>query len=223
MVARGARPDAPLFPPMSNEYPSRGWMTRNVVVLSGVSFLQDAASELLYPILPIFLTVQLGAPVAVVGILPGGAGSRRSRQGRHRVCQRLASGNGRTRHRSPGQGRAGSATGCATHGRSRAGDARTDLWFAPCRRYYWRRSRSASGARRVRTVEQQGRPSPAVSHRSGARGPLGSTHRGGARVATTCRKENDKGTAHGDHGESPAPVLADDRHSHRVLVAQLSR
>ncbi|MEY2469674.1 MAG: hypothetical protein QOF21_2372 [Actinomycetota bacterium] len=42
-------------------------MTRNLVVLSAVSFLQDAASELLYPILPIFLTVTLGAPVAVVG------------------------------------------------------------------------------------------------------------------------------------------------------------
>ena len=36
-------------------------------MLSVVSFLQDAASELLYPILPIFLTVTLGAPVAVVG------------------------------------------------------------------------------------------------------------------------------------------------------------
>ncbi len=71
MVARGARPDAPLFPPMSDESPSRGWLTRNVVVLSGVSFLQDAAGELLYPLLPIFLTVQLGAPVAVVGIIEG--------------------------------------------------------------------------------------------------------------------------------------------------------
>ena len=47
------------------------WLTRNVTVLSGVSFLQDAASELLYPILPIFLTVTLGAPVAVVGLVEG--------------------------------------------------------------------------------------------------------------------------------------------------------
>ncbi len=45
--------------------------TRNVKVLCGVSFLQDAASELLYPILPIFLTVTLGAPVAVVGAVEG--------------------------------------------------------------------------------------------------------------------------------------------------------
>jgi MFS family permease len=49
----------------------RGWLTRNVRVLSGVSLLQDAASELLYPILPIFLTVTLGAPVAVVGLVEG--------------------------------------------------------------------------------------------------------------------------------------------------------
>ncbi len=49
----------------------RPWLTRNLKVLSGVSFLQDAASELLYPILPIFLTVTLGAPVAVVGAVEG--------------------------------------------------------------------------------------------------------------------------------------------------------
>ena len=46
-------------------------MTPNVRTLSGVSFLQDAASELLYPILPIFLTGTLGAPVAVVGAVEG--------------------------------------------------------------------------------------------------------------------------------------------------------
>jgi MFS family permease len=47
------------------------WLTRNLAVLSGVSFLQDAASELLYPILPIFLTAVLGAPVVVVGAVEG--------------------------------------------------------------------------------------------------------------------------------------------------------
>jgi MFS family permease len=50
-----------------------GWLTPNVRVLSGVSFLQDAASELLYPVLPIFLTVTLGAPAAVVGAVEGAA------------------------------------------------------------------------------------------------------------------------------------------------------
>ena len=48
-----------------------GWLTRNLKILSGVSFLQDAASELLYPILPIFLTITLGAPAAVVGVIEG--------------------------------------------------------------------------------------------------------------------------------------------------------
>jgi len=47
------------------------WLTPNVRALAAVSFLQDAASELLYPILPIFLTVTLGAPAAVVGVVEG--------------------------------------------------------------------------------------------------------------------------------------------------------
>jgi MFS family permease len=50
-----------------------GWLTRNVRVLSAVSFLQDAASELLYPLLPIYLTTVLGAPPAVVGAIEGAA------------------------------------------------------------------------------------------------------------------------------------------------------
>jgi MFS family permease len=41
------------------------------MVLSGVSFLQDSASELLYPILPIFVTVVLGAPAAALGSIEG--------------------------------------------------------------------------------------------------------------------------------------------------------
>jgi MFS family permease len=49
----------------------RSWLTRNVRVLSAVSFLQDAASELLYPLLPIYLTSVLGAPAAVVGAVEG--------------------------------------------------------------------------------------------------------------------------------------------------------
>src|SRR6478672_10107966 len=49
------------------------WLTRNVLVLSVVSFLQDAASELLYPLLPIYLTTVLGAPPAVVGVVEGAA------------------------------------------------------------------------------------------------------------------------------------------------------
>jgi MFS family permease len=47
------------------------WLTRNVRVLSAVSFLQDTASELLYPLLPIYLTSVLGAPPVVVGAVEG--------------------------------------------------------------------------------------------------------------------------------------------------------
>ena len=50
---------------------SRAWLTRNVAIVSGVSFLQDTASELLYPILPTFITVVLGAPVAILGTIEG--------------------------------------------------------------------------------------------------------------------------------------------------------
>ena len=49
------------------------WLTRNVWVLSAVSFLQDTASELLYPLLPIYLTAVLGAPPVVVGAVEGAA------------------------------------------------------------------------------------------------------------------------------------------------------
>jgi MFS family permease len=46
-------------------------LTRNVVVLSWVSFFQDAASEMLYPVLPLFLTGVLGAPPSIVGLIEG--------------------------------------------------------------------------------------------------------------------------------------------------------
>ena len=49
----------------------RPWLTRNLKVVSLVSLLQDAASELLYPIMPILLTTVLGAPAAVVGAIEG--------------------------------------------------------------------------------------------------------------------------------------------------------
>jgi MFS family permease len=48
-----------------------GRLGHNVVVLSWVSFFQDAASELLYPVLPLFVTGVLGAPPAVVGLIEG--------------------------------------------------------------------------------------------------------------------------------------------------------
>ena len=49
------------------------WMTRTLVVVSLVSFMQDAASELVYPLLPLLLTGALAAPPVVVGFVEGAA------------------------------------------------------------------------------------------------------------------------------------------------------
>lgn len=44
---------------------------RNVFVLGIVSFFNDIASEMIYPIVPIFLTSILGVPVTIVGLIEG--------------------------------------------------------------------------------------------------------------------------------------------------------
>lgn len=44
---------------------------RNVLFLGLVSFFNDVASEMVYPIIPIFLTSVLGAPVSVLGFIEG--------------------------------------------------------------------------------------------------------------------------------------------------------
>ncbi len=46
-------------------------VSRNVFVLGLVSLATDVASEMLYPLIPIFLTVTLGAPVAALGVIEG--------------------------------------------------------------------------------------------------------------------------------------------------------
>jgi MFS family permease len=46
-------------------------LPRNVVLLALTSFCADVSSEMLYPILPLFLTQQLGAPASVVGVVEG--------------------------------------------------------------------------------------------------------------------------------------------------------
>lgn len=47
------------------------WLSRNLVVLTLVSLFQDAASELLYPLLPLLLTGVLAAPPVVLGVIEG--------------------------------------------------------------------------------------------------------------------------------------------------------
>jgi MFS family permease len=46
-------------------------LPRNVRVVAGVSFLQDTASEMLYPVLPLFVVGLLAAPPAALGIIEG--------------------------------------------------------------------------------------------------------------------------------------------------------
>lgn len=47
------------------------FLSRTVVVLGLVSFLNDAASEMITPLLPIFLTATLGAGPVIVGLVEG--------------------------------------------------------------------------------------------------------------------------------------------------------
>jgi MFS family permease len=59
----------PAEPPTA-EGPGNG-LTRNVRVVSAVSFLQDTASEIIYPVLPFLVVGVLGAPPAVLGLIEG--------------------------------------------------------------------------------------------------------------------------------------------------------
>jgi MFS family permease len=46
-------------------------LSRNVIVLGLVSFCNDASSEMIYPLLPLFLTVTLGASAQMLGLIEG--------------------------------------------------------------------------------------------------------------------------------------------------------
>lgn len=55
-----------------------GGIRRDVVVLGFVSLLTDVSSEMLYPIIPLYLTAVLHAPMSVVGLIEGLAESTAS-------------------------------------------------------------------------------------------------------------------------------------------------
>lgn len=57
---------------------ARPRLSRNVYALTAVSFFTDVSSEMIYPLLPIFLTVTLGARASVVGAIEGAAESTAS-------------------------------------------------------------------------------------------------------------------------------------------------
>jgi MFS family permease len=50
---------------------SRRRLSRNVIVLGLVSLCNDASSEMIYPLLPLFLTVTLGASAEMLGFIEG--------------------------------------------------------------------------------------------------------------------------------------------------------
>src|ERR1700730_12167964 len=53
-------------------YPS---LPRNVFAIGLVSLLNEASSEIIYPLLPVFLALTLGASPAVIGLIEGAAES----------------------------------------------------------------------------------------------------------------------------------------------------
>jgi MFS family permease len=46
-------------------------LSRNVIVLGLVSLFQDLSSEMLYPVVPMFLATVLGAPMTIIGLIEG--------------------------------------------------------------------------------------------------------------------------------------------------------
>ena len=75
-MRRDVRPSARAEPaPRPSVVPG---VERNVFILGVVSFFTDVSSEAVYPLVPIFLTKTLGAPLAVVGAIEGLAESTAS-------------------------------------------------------------------------------------------------------------------------------------------------
>ncbi len=60
---------------MSVNPAARAPLGRTVVALAAVSLLTDASSEMIYPLLPVFLTATLGAGAATLGAIEGAAES----------------------------------------------------------------------------------------------------------------------------------------------------
>ena len=55
--------------------PARAPLARNVLVLGAVSFLTDVSSEMIYPLLPVFMGTVLGASATSIGVIEGTAES----------------------------------------------------------------------------------------------------------------------------------------------------
>ena len=69
MTEGTAAPDTALPVPAG----PRARLPRNVIALSLVSLLNDASSEIIYPLLPLFLTSVLRASASAIGVIEGAA------------------------------------------------------------------------------------------------------------------------------------------------------
>lgn len=58
---------------MAADLPKRPRLGRNVIALGAVSFLTDVATEMTYPLIPVFLATVLGASATYVGTIEGAA------------------------------------------------------------------------------------------------------------------------------------------------------
>jgi hypothetical protein len=56
---------------LSNLWSRYQRLPRNVVAIGFVSLLNDASSEIIYPLLPVFLTTGLGASAKAIGLIEG--------------------------------------------------------------------------------------------------------------------------------------------------------
>src|SRR4051794_2680259 len=70
-VAVGREPEPPASGRISRVLAARRRLPENVRILSWVSLANDSASELAYPIVPLFITITLAAPVYLVGVIEG--------------------------------------------------------------------------------------------------------------------------------------------------------
>src|SRR5215831_7914906 len=58
-------------PPRPGSFSPAAFLPRSVIVIGLVSLLADISSEMIYPVLPLFITATLGAPATVVGLIEG--------------------------------------------------------------------------------------------------------------------------------------------------------
>ena len=68
-------PDGDDSGPRASGTTARPRLARNVIILGAVSFLTDISSEMIYPLLPVFIGTVLGASATSIGLIEGAAES----------------------------------------------------------------------------------------------------------------------------------------------------